>query len=78
MAYLSPYLEDDHLANLSANSLQHGEDNGGSSMQTSSGLQNNEGSSTSSTKVQGIGQALLNQSSAFPNFELVHKAVLLT
>jgi len=32
VADLSPYLEDDHLANLEANSPQQGEDDGGSSM----------------------------------------------
>ena len=35
MADLSPYLEDDHLANLRANSPQQGEDDGGPSMEES-------------------------------------------
>jgi len=73
MANLSPYLEDDHLANLRANSLQHGKDDGGPSMESTSAPQNSKGNLGSSTKVQGIVQALLRQSSAPPGFEPVHK-----
>ena len=48
---LSPYLEDDHLANLSVNSLQKAEDDGGLSMEHDLGPRINQGNPSSSTKV---------------------------
>ena len=47
VADLSPYLEDDHLANLRSNSSQQGEDDGGTSMGTDQELQDMLGGQTS-------------------------------
>jgi len=70
---LSSFLDDDHLLNLRANSPQQGEDDGGPSMESCQDLQNSQGRSDSSSKVQGIVQTLLNQSYDPPNFDPVDK-----
>ena len=54
VADLSPYEEDDHLANLRANSLQQEEDDGGPSPTTSQSHQGSPTSPSLMTKVQEI------------------------
>ena len=69
VADLSPDLEDGHLVNFKANSLQLGEDDGGPSIEDELGPQNNQGSSGTNTNVQGMIQTLLRQSSGSHGLE---------
>jgi hypothetical protein len=73
VADLSPFLEDDHLSNLRANSSQQGEDDGGPSMEVISTPQDNQGGSFPSSKIKAMVQTLLTQHSAQLCFESVHK-----
>jgi len=58
VADFSPFLEDDHLANLRANSPQEGEDDGVLSMPQSLRPQKGPISSSSTINVEGIVQVL--------------------
>jgi len=73
VADLSPYLEDDHLANLRANSPQQGEDDGGPSMKPHQEPQGTLGESSSSFKFKEKVQALLNQLIILPGLRDMHK-----
>jgi len=59
VADLSPYLQDDHLVNLRANSFQRGEHDGDLSIVPHSGPQNKSGTPLSSTNPQALVQAIL-------------------
>ena len=74
VADLSPFLEDDHLSNLSANSPQQGEDDGGPSMESPLDLQNSQGNINSSYKAKGLAHDLLSQVSAQLDFDPAHKS----
>jgi len=73
MADLRSYLGNDYIANLRENSPQQGEDDGGTLMSQPVGPQKSRRSLSLSTKVQGIIQPLLSQSSTLPGIKLVHK-----
>ena len=73
MVELSPYLEDDHLANLRANSPQQGEDDGGPSMAPHLGPQGSPRSPSSSPKVKEKVQALIDQLVVLPGSSSIHK-----
>jgi len=69
VADLSPYLEDDYLDNLRANSLQQGEDDGGPSME----LQDSPKSGKSRAKVKEEVQALLEAAADTPGYTAMRK-----
>jgi len=73
VADLSPYLEDDHLSNLRANSPQQGEDDGGPSMEPHREPQGNPRSPSLCSKVKEKVQALIHQLSASPRLTSMHK-----
>jgi len=73
VADLSAYLEDDHLANLRANSPQQGEDDGGLSMGPHHEPQDTLGGSKSSSNVKEKVQALLSQLSILHGLNSMHK-----
>jgi len=73
VANLSPYLEDDHLANLRANSPQQGKDNGGPSMGSHQEPQDTWGGSNFSSNVKEKVQALLHQLSILPGLNSMPK-----
>jgi len=73
VADLSPYLEDDHLANLRANSPQQGEDDGGPSMGTDQEPQGMLRMSNFSSNVKEKVQALLTQLPLLPEYSSMHK-----
>jgi len=68
VADLSPYLEDDHLANLRANSSQQGEDDGGPSMGPIQEPLDMLGGLHFSPKVKKQVQALLTQHAVLPGY----------
>jgi len=68
VADLSPYLEDDHLPNLRANSSQQGEDDGGPSMGLVQESQDMLGGLKFSPKVKEQVQALLTQLPILPGY----------
>jgi len=70
VAYLSPYLEDDHLANFRANSPQQGEDDGRPSMEPH---QESQGSPSPSSKVKQKVQALIDQLAILLGSTSMHK-----
>ena len=72
VADLSPYLEDDHLANLRANSSQEGEDEGGPSMGPIQEPQDMLGGLNFSPKVKKQVQALLIQLPILPGYSSIH------
>ena len=66
VADLSPYVEDDHLANLRANSPQQGEDDGEPSMGPHQGYLDNPRSSSSGAKIKEKVLAMVSQATAQP------------
>jgi len=70
---LSLYLEDDHLVNLAANSLNQGEDDKDLTVEHDLGPQISQGSSSSSTNSQAVKQALLKQSTDLPRYDPLHR-----
>jgi len=70
---LSPYLEDDHLANLRSNSPQQGEDDGGPSMVPHPGPQGSPRSPSSSPKVKEKVEAPIDQLVVLPGSSSIHK-----
>jgi len=70
---LSPYLEDDHLANLRTNSRQQGEDNGEPSMLLHQEPQDTLGGSDFNSNVNKKVQALLHQLAVLPELNSIHK-----
>jgi len=73
VADLSPYLEDDHLENLRANSPQQAEDDGGPSMGTDQEPHGMLGRSNFSSNVKDKVQALLTQLPLLPGYSFMHK-----
>jgi len=71
---LSPYLEDDHLVNLSANSPQQEENNGGPSMEPYHEPQGNQEGSSSSSEVKERVLTLLDQLAVQPWLRDMHKS----
>ena len=69
VADLSPYLEDDYLDNLRANSLQQGEDDGGPSME----LQDSPKRGKSRAKVKEEVQALMEAAADTPGYTAMRK-----
>jgi len=70
---LSPYLEDDHLSNLRANSPQQGEDDRGPSIKPHHGPQGSLRSPSLRSKVNEKVQALIHQLSASPGYSSMYK-----
>jgi len=70
---LSPYLEDDHLANLRENSPQQGEDDGGPSMGTDQEPQDMIGGPNFSSNVKEKVKALLAQLPILPGYSSMSK-----
>jgi len=66
VADLSPYFEDDHLANLRINSPQQGEDDGGPSMALSLAHPNNPQRSNYKSKVKEWIKSFLVQQAEMP------------
>jgi len=58
VAYLSPYLEDEHLVHLRANSFQQGEDDEDQAMVQDLAPQSNQGNACSITNPQVVTQEL--------------------
>ena len=73
VADLSPYLEDDHPANLKANSPQQGEDDRGPSVGPHQEHQDTFGGSDSNSKVKENVQALIDQLAILPRLKDMHK-----
>jgi len=73
VADLSPYLKDDHLANLRSNSSKQAEDDGGPSMGREISPQGPQESPSTSTKGHRMIKLLLSQFSALPGIKPVHK-----
>jgi len=73
VANLSPYLKDDHLANLRANSPQQGEDDGGPSIEPGQEPQGSPRSPRPSSKVKENIQALIDQLAVLPRSTSMHK-----
>ena len=73
VADLSPYLEDDHLVNLRANSSQQGEDDGGPSLNIISSPQGSPKGSSFMAQVQEISQACQENSMSSHGVKTMHK-----
>ena len=73
VADLSPYLEDDHLSNLRANSPQQGEDDGGPPMDPHQGPQGSPRSLSMRAQVKEMVLALLHQQPESPGYSHMHK-----
>ena len=76
VADLSPYLVDDTLENLRANSSQRGEDDGDQAMTNQSHIPTVQASQEKSPKAQGLTQMMKNMSAAQAVFEPVQQPVL--
>ena len=74
VADLSPYLEDDHLVNLRANSSQQGEDDGGPSLNIIPSPQGSPKGSSFMAQVQEISQACQENSMSSHGVKTMHKA----
>jgi len=70
---LRPYLDDDHLANLGANSPQQGEDDGGPSIVPHQEPQGSRRSPIPRSKVKKKVQALIGQLAVLPRSTFMHK-----
>ena len=68
MTDLSPYLQDDYVADLRLNSSQQGEDNGGLPSKLTLEVQINQGSPHFPTKVQERTHILLRSKTEGPEF----------
>jgi len=73
VADLSPYLEDDHLANLRANSPQQGEGDGRPSMGPHQKPQGTLEGLSSNSNVEEEVQTLLSQLTILPGLREMHK-----
>jgi len=73
VADLSPYLEDDHLSNLRANSRQQREDDGGPSVEPHHEPQGSLRSLSIRSQVKEMVQDFLHQHSDPPGYTPIHK-----